>query len=286
MGEVDLHTHTTASDGMQGAEVNIRLAEQAGLSAVAITDHDTVAGLPAAFREGERRGIEVVPGVEISTVSGGQDIHVLGYYFDERQPVFLRRLEQLRNTREVRNEMLLERLRQLGCDVTLEEVKAQAGKKGIEGSVVGRPHIAEALVRKGYAASIGEAFEKFLGREGAAYVNPPRIDPFQAVDWIHEAGGAAVLAHPGLYRDAPLAVRLIEYGLDGIEVYHSDHSADEEKQYLDLARKHDLMVTAGSDFHGERQGVVFHAPIGFKRTSVDVLRQLKQRADDWKRRWE
>ncbi|MEK3722080.1 PHP domain-containing protein [Paenibacillus sp. FSL H8-0034] len=270
----DLHSHTLASDGMQPAAENVRLAVAAGLGAIAITDHDTVAGLQEAIAAGEQYGIQVVPGVEISTIAGGEDIHVLGYWMDYENELFLERLANLRSVRDKRNEMMLEKLNELGVPLTMEEVRAslQASKKVDE--TLGRPHIADAMLRKGHVGSIAEAFDRFLGKDGAAYVNPPRIEPATAIDWILDAGGVPVLAHPGLYGQDQLIGELVESGLAGIEVYHADHTVEQEQHYLSIAKQYQLIVTAGSDFHGERGGVVFHSPIGSKKIAISVVQQL------------
>ena len=278
---VDLHTHTTASDGTQSPAENVRLAAQAGLAAVAITDHDTVSGIAEALEEGKRLGIEVVPGVEISTYASNQDIHVLGYYIDYDSPRLLERLEQLRETRNKRNEMLVERLQTLGVEISMAEVLKELEGVKSEGDTIGRPHIASVLLKKGYVASISEAFERYLGKQGAAYVNPPRIHPATAVAWIHEAGGAAVLAHPGLYGDDKLVGELIASGLDGIEVYHADHTSEDEDRYRMLAEKHGLLITAGSDFHGIRGSEVFHAPLGSRKLETSVLTLLRRRSEGY-----
>ncbi|MEO3947548.1 PHP domain-containing protein [Gorillibacterium sp. CAU 1737] len=277
-GFADLHTHTTASDGLHAPEENVRMAAQAGLSAIAITDHDTVAGLEAALAEGERLGIQVVPGVEISTVAGGQDIHVLGYYMDYKDDRFRKRLEELRSVRERRNEMMIARFNELGLPITLGEVaeiKARRGGKPEEN--IGRPHFADWLIEHGHAESLKDAFDRYLGKGGQAYVNPPRIHPSTAIEWIHEAGGSAVLAHPGLYGDEALVDELIQAGLDGIEAMHSDHSPEEEALYRRKAEDAHLLITAGSDFHGERLGETFHGPIGHRRIGIEVLEPLQER---------
>lgn len=271
----DLHSHTNASDGTNAPAANVKMAREAGLRGLAITDHDTVAGVAEAVEEGRRLGVDVVPGVEISTVSGGQDIHVLGYYIDTEQPLFRERLAELRRTRERRNEMILAKLGELGLPVTIDEVLEQSRKKPGKDETVGRPHIAAVLVAKGYVADIGEAFDRFLGKDAAAYVNPPRIRPEDAIDWIREAGGVPVIAHPGLYGDDALVQRLIEYGIAGIEAYHSDHSPDTEAHYAALAERHGLIATAGSDFHGSRGGVVFHAPLGARFADYEVVERLQ-----------
>ncbi|UKS30031.1 PHP domain-containing protein [Paenibacillus sp. HWE-109] len=273
--EADLHTHTTASDGTQRPAVNVQMAFDAGLGAIAITDHDTVSGVAEALEEGRRLGIEVVPGVEISTVAGGQDIHVLGYYIQIEDALFLQRLSSLRDTRDIRNQMIIDRLQQLGFAITMGEVLKEVEHIKSKGDTVGRPHIAAVLLNKGYVSSISEAFDKYLGTGAAAYANPPRIEPATAIAWIHEAGGKAVLAHPGIYHNDDLVEAITQQGLDGIEVYHSDHTAEDEAKYLLLAERCGLLITAGSDFHGERGGVVFHAPIGSKRIGIEILSSLQ-----------
>lgn len=279
----DFHTHTTASDGTERPAGNVRTAMEAGLAGVAITDHDTVAGIEAALEEGNRCGILVIPGVEISTAAGGQDIHVLGYYVDYKDPLFLERLEQLRGVRERRNEMMVQKLAELGIPISMEEVLARQSGKGESNGSIGRPHIAEVLVDKGVVSSMDEAFKRYLGKRGAAYVSPPRIHPEEAVRWIHEAGGAAVLAHPGLYGDDELVRQLVkDAGLDGIETDHADHSPEEAAKYGELAAMYGLVTTAGSDYHGYRNGAVFHAPLGSKKAPLSVAERLKEIAEKYR----
>ncbi|WP_442603887.1 PHP domain-containing protein [Paenibacillus sp. KN14-4R] len=275
--QADLHTHTTASDGMQPPAENVRLAHEAGLCAIAITDHDTVAGVPEALDAGFRLGVTVVPGVEISTFAGGQDIHVLGYYVNIDNTQFLERLESLRDTRAERNKALLARLSELGMPITFEEIQEVNKDTKKAGDPIGRPHIAQTLIHKGYASTMQEVFDRFLGKDGAAYVTVPRIDPHTAVVWIHEAGGVAVLAHPGIYGNDELVNELITEGFDGIEVFHSDHTPDQEANYQELAVRYGLIETAGSDFHGIREGHLLHGTIGNRRVDVQVLHALLER---------
>ncbi|BFH15064.1 PHP domain-containing protein [Paenibacillus melissococcoides] len=278
-GGADLHTHTEASDGMTRPEENVRLAKEAGLEALAITDHDTVAGIGEALAAGRRLGIEIVPGVEISTVEEGIDIHVLGYFVRVEDERFLQRLSELRAVRDRRNEMLIAKLNELGIPLTMEEVLSGLRRPLSPGETVGRPHIADALVRRGAVRDMQEAFERYIGVGGAAYVNPPRIRPGEAVRWIKEAGGAAVLAHPGIYGNDELVARLLdESPWDGIEAWHSDHSAADAERYLQLAERHGLIATAGSDFHGARQGKVFHGALGGRRVGLDTVRRLRERS--------
>lgn len=278
-GGADLHTHTTASDGMERPSSNVRMAKLAGMEAIAITDHDTVAGIEEAAKEAAIQGIELIPGVEISTVQDGVDIHVLGYYLDPSDAQLLERLASLRATRDRRNEMMVAKLTELGIPLTMDEVISELGRPLAPRETVGRPHIADALVRRGVVANMKEAFDRYLGADGAAYVNPPRILPRDAAKWIRDAGGAVVLAHPVLYRSDELVERIVkEIQPDGIEVWHSDHDEQDAERYQELAQRHQCLMTAGSDYHGARQGEVFHGQLGSRRCSMEVVKQLKQTA--------
>ncbi|QYR23688.1 PHP domain-containing protein [Paenibacillus sp. sptzw28] len=274
IGRADLHTHTTASDGMQQPRENVRMAKEAGLAAVAITDHDTVEGIAEAMEAGEEFGITVVPGVEISTSAGGRDVHILGYYTNWQSDDWRGRLGSLTEVRDNRNLMIIEKLRSLGIPISLDEVLDEARKQGKDRGTIGRPHMASLLVAKGIVDTMQEAFDRYLAAGAAAYVNPPRLNPFEAVEWIRQAGGTSVIAHPGLYGDDDLVEEIIRSGAEGIEVFHSDHGTDDEVRYERLARQYGLIVTGGSDYHGERQGVVFHGTIGSRTVDAGVLKQL------------
>ncbi|MDQ0059564.1 PHP domain-containing protein [Paenibacillus harenae] len=284
-GLADLHTHTTASDGLHSPTDIVQFAKAAGLSAVAITDHDTIAGVAEAIVAGERIGVRVVPGVEVSTVAGGQDIHILGYFTDGSDKQWLARLASLRDVRNHRNDMIVSRLNELGVSITMDDVREAARSKQAASDSsekafsIGRPHIAEVLIRQGVVSTMSEAFDKYLASGAAAYVNPPRLTPFEAVDWIHEAGGTSVIAHPGLYGDDELVEAIAKHGANGIEVFHSDHGAEEESRYAELAAKYGLIVTGGSDFHGSRQGEVFHGAVGSRTVdavTIELLRPKKK----------
>ena len=277
IGKCDLHTHSLASDGMQPSSENVRIAYNKGLAAVALTDHDTVAGVEEALAAGEKYGIMVVPGVEISTRLEGKEIHVLGYYVDVKDPEFLTRLETLRKTREERNIRILEKLNELGLVIAMEDVVRVMGRPLRKDETVGRPHIADALVAKGYVSNMGEAFELYLAEGKPGYVSVPRVTPEDAFAWIRAAGGTPVIAHPGLYGDDELVRKIIEHAQPaGIEVYHSDHGQEEEKRYLAMAKQYNLIVTGGSDFHGARQGAVFHGDLGSVTVEASVLSKLYQ----------
>ncbi|MGG1514752.1 PHP domain-containing protein [Paenibacillus oryzisoli] len=274
--EGDLHTHTIASDGLQSPAANVRMAKEAGLSVLAITDHDTVSGVLEALAAGKELGVTVIPGVEISTVAEGQDIHVLGYNVDITDAAFLERLASLRDTRDVRNQMIIAKLQELGMAITMAEVEQEVAHIKRKGDTVGRPHIAAVLLKKGYVGTMTEAFDRYLATGAAAYANPPRIAPETAITWIHEAGGQAVLAHPGIYGNDTLVEAIMGQGLDGIEAYHSDHTPEQEAKYAALAEGAGLLVTAGSDFHGVRDGEAFHAAIGARRIDMSRLPSILQ----------
>ncbi|NMA33801.1 MAG: PHP domain-containing protein [Clostridiaceae bacterium] len=253
---VDLHTHSTASDGSMTPAELVRHAYESGLSAVALTDHDTVAGVEEALEEGARTGIEVIAGVEISVSLSGwgmkfeNEMHLLGYFFDGGYEPILTTLEELRRRREQRNPRVIEKLNEMGFDITMEEVAAKA-----PGDVVGRGHIAKVLMEKGYTASIDEGFERFLAAGKPAYVSKEKLTPEQGIAVILQSGGVPVLAHPvlmGLQREQLMVVlkRLKAAGLRGIEALYSENSPEQTREMLELAEKTGLRVTGGSDFHG------------------------------------
>lgn len=275
----DLHSHPQASDGMNKPSENVRLAKEKGLTGLAITDHDTVAGIGEALLAGKELGVDVVPGIEISTRAAGKDIHVLGYYMNFDDDRFQARLARLRSVREERNGLIIAKLQELGVSITLEEVKAGLSRPLRPDESLGRPHIADALVRKGYAVDMRDAFDRYLAEGKPGYASLPRIAPEEAIAWIREAGGAPVLAHPGLYGDDKLVRSILERGKpDGIEVYHSDHGPEEEIRYAAMAEQYGLIVTGGSDYHGVRQGVVFHGDLGGRTAPPGTVERLKQAA--------
>jgi hypothetical protein len=266
---VDLHTHSTASDGTSRPQEVVRLADEAGMAAVALTDHDTVCGLPAARAEADRfPELHFVPGVEVSARFTGGTLHIVALGIDEGAASIQRLAQQLREARSRRNPRMLQRLRALGIDLRMSDVIAAAGRGGgRDEAILGRLHMAEAMRRKGYVAGIDEAFAKYIGKGAAAYVDKERLEPAAVIAAIHEAGGVAVLAHPVQLNcdNAAQLERVVRglmwHGLDGIEVYHADHTPQQTRQYLDLARRCGLGVTGGSDFHGEgKPGVLLGRP--------------------------
>jgi len=250
MSRIDLHLHTTHSDGSFSTREVMSFAKQAGVTALAITDHDIVEGIPEATAIGQELGIEVIPGVEISSRLGESELHILGYFLNWTDPVLAQRLVTLRESRHTRNPKIVQRLNELGIDITYDEVRALAGTES-----VGRPHIARLLMEKHIVTSAKEAFDRYLANGRPAFVDRELPEPAEAVRWIREAGGVPVLAHPTWVRTSADGLRILlrqlkEAGLGGIEVHYSTHSPSQTAEYLDLAKQCDLLVTGGSDFHG------------------------------------
>jgi predicted metal-dependent phosphoesterase TrpH len=249
---VDLHCHSTASDGTLPPADVVALAVRNGLSALSLTDHDTIAGIGEAAAAAGRLGIDFLPGIEISAeYPHPGTLHLLGYGVDPQCPELAGLTQTLRAGRDQRNPRIVDRLRELNVAITMDEVTDEAG-----GDVIGRPHIAAILLRKGYVSSIKQAFDKYLAPGGLAYFDKERLAPRQAIEMIIGSGGIPVLAHPIQLRtenDAQLdrAVKsLVDMGLAGIEVIHSDHDAAAVARMNDLAGRYGLLRTGGSDFHG------------------------------------
>lgn len=271
MSRVDLHLHTTYSDGSLPPVEVLALAKKANVTALAITDHDIVAGLPEAMAAGADLGIEVIPGVEISSRHGDSELHILGYFLDWKDQELNRRLATLRDSRHARNPRIIQKLNELGLDITYEEVTTLAGTAS-----VGRPHIARVLMNKGYVTSAKEAFDRYLANGAAAYVARDLPAPAEAIAWIKGARGIAVLAHPTWVKESAeglfkLCDTLKQNGLGGIEVHYSTHNKRQTSEYLNLAKQLDLLVTGGSDFHGVTKPDI---EVGIGRGSLKVPEKL------------
>lgn len=246
---IDLHLHTTASDGRLTPTQLVAHAVGCGVQILAVTDHDTTDGITEAAAEAALRAVVLVRGIEVTAVDRGRDVHVLGYFFDAADEDFVRFLATQRLTRITRVAEIATRLTQLGVPVDVEPLLAQARHYNTRS--IGRPALARAMVAAGYVTTTTEAFDKWLGQGRPAFVERVGPSPEDVIQTLHRAGGIASLAHPGRTRIDQRIAALRDAGLDAIEAYHSDHDAPTVDRYLAVARRLGLLVTGGSDFHGE-----------------------------------
>ena len=264
----DLHLHSNRSDGLHSPAEVMRLAAAAGVQVAALSDHDTVAGIGEARAEATRLGLGFVPAVELSVEYQGQDIHVLGYHVDAGSPELLRLLAAQRRSRRERLRGILSRLRRLGLPLTLAEVVRLAP----DGGPVGRPHVAEALYRRGWVENYGDAFRFHLGSDCPAYLASRTPSPEESLAAIRAAGGVPVLAHPATYRGSDVIERFVRAGLAGLEVSHPRHSVAEMARLRERARELGLLETGGSDYHGGGRG---DAPPGSQTVGSAQLTALE-----------
>ncbi|KYC44348.1 MAG: DNA polymerase III PolC [Candidatus Methanofastidiosum methylothiophilum] len=267
--KVDLHVHTTASDGLLSPKDIIVKAKENGINTLAIADHDTIDGISEGMKAANEKGIKLIPALEISAKHEKQ-IHMLGYFIDYTDLKFQSFVNKLKNSREDRNQKMLKKLGKFGFEITMEELKANA-----EGNI-GRPHIADIMVKKGYVSTFPEAFEKYIGNDKPCYVPKERPDIRKAIEIIRKYKGVPVLAHPKYtFLEGEELENFIAYlsdiGLGGLEVYYSKHNKEEEACYLKLAKKYSLIPTAGSDYH--REGDAFGMEL--KKEYLDKLLSLK-----------
>jgi len=245
---VDLHSHTTASDGQHRPAELIAIAAQAGVTHLAVTDHDTVAGLAEAAAAAQAHQIDLVPGIELSAFVNGREVHILGHFIDASDAQLANLSQMFRIERHQRMERMIEKMNQLGVPVTMAQVLALAGEAHL-----GRPHLARALIEQRICTTVKEAFDRFLANGRSAFVDRNRIAGEKAIEMIRNAGGTATVAHPGVSRVNDLELKALrDAGLAGLEVFHSDHKPAIQQKYLAVARDLDLVPTAGSDFHGEQ----------------------------------
>jgi 3',5'-nucleoside bisphosphate phosphatase len=278
MTGIDLHVHTLYSDGTFTPRECLSLARERGLSTVAVTDHDTVDGLPEAFQAGRDAGVEVVPGVELSTVYEHEGVHILCYFLALDDPGLTAELRRLREDRFTRGERMVGKLQELGYPISFERVREIA-----HGGNIVRPHVAQALVEAGVVPMVKDAFsDELIGSKGRAYVEKHALHPLDAMRLIHGAGGVCVLAHPGTWREtSPVPARLIdelaEAGLDGIEASHPEHTPEVEAKYVAQAGELGLIWTGASDCHGARYDPV---RLGMRTTPVEQFERLRDRAGE------
>ncbi len=273
-GTIDLHVHTTHSDGHSSPQDVVRRAASLGLRAIAVTDHDTVSALQETAELAVESGIELVPGVEVSayTEENGE-AHILGYFIDPANRQLIDTLAHRSLIRQQRIEQMIARLQELGGDITADHVWLLAN-----GTSIGRPHLARAMVQKGMAASIDDAFDRYLAHGKAAFVAKDGFSYRDAIQMIVSAGGVPVYAHPGLKRNDCLLRRLIEHGIRGLEVFHSEHSADDIQRYQSIARENGLVITGGSDCHGANgERVPLMGTVHVPYALLDTLRKARSR---------
>jgi predicted metal-dependent phosphoesterase TrpH len=269
----DLHVHTTASDGTFTPTELIALAKESHLLGVGITDHDTVAGVAEAIVAGKEIGIRVIPGIELSCYWQDQEIHILGYFVHYECKLLLDKLQFLQEQRLQRILQMVEKANEAGYAIAIEEVKALAA-----GESIGRPHLAQALLRKGYIGSVAEGFEKYLTKGKPFYVPRYKLTPFEAINIIRKAHGISVLAHPGLYKDGwqKLLPDLTAAGLAGLEIYYPEHNEQLINQLKKIAINNKLIATGGSDFHGNVIRENLLGTIGISNECIKLLEERKK----------
>src|SRR5579863_6309401 len=270
---IDLHTHSTASDGIYSPTELLQRASEIGLRVLALTDHDTTGGLEEAAQAGAKLDIDVIPGIEINTDVSGGEVHVLGYFPEYKRPAFQDILTVLRNARELRGQRIVELLNEQGIKVAWERVRQ------IAQGAVGRPHVAKALLEAGYVQTIGEAFDKYIGTHCYAYVPRYRLTPDDAVRLIASAKGLAVIAHsidlPGLEELRNWLPELREAGMVGLETYYGPYTPENEQALRALADEFDLIPTGGTDFHGPG---IHPTPLGGRHVPYEYTERLKAAA--------
>ena len=245
---VDLHAHSTASDGSRAPADVVAAARSAGLSAIALTDHDTMSGVNEAMAAGQTLGVRIVPGVELSAMEGEREVHVLGLHIEHVEPIE-NTLASLRDHRVVRAHEIVQKLNALGVPITFDAVLAQAG-----GGAIGRPHLARVLISEGWARDSRDAFDRYLGAGKPAFVPKHRLTVGEAIDLIHTGGGLAVLAHPGPEGRRDAVERYTALGLDGLEVRHPGHNSEDTSRLGALVDFFGLVPSGGSDWHGASEG--------------------------------
>lgn len=275
MAFVDLHMHTTASDGVTSPADLLVKVRESGVKAFSVTDHDTFAGsaeVRSLLKSGDP---ELITGVELSAGRGEEDLHMLVYLVnkdavDDTSPLG-KAITDFRNRRSTRGERMVELLQNLGLEISMEQVQKIA-----DGSPLGRPHIADALLQSGAVSNYNEAFHKWIGYGKPGYVDKENILPEQAIDLAHEAGGVIILAHPGINNAEEAIARLVTYGLDGVEVLHPGNNASQRKRYRNMAKKYNLVISGGSDYHGRND---HHGEIGQMNVPIEYLDRIRERAE-------
>jgi 3',5'-nucleoside bisphosphate phosphatase len=277
MSEIDLHTHSTASDGTLNPSELVAAAVAAGLKAMALTDHDTVRGLPEACAAGRELGLEVIGGCELSVEFEHGSMHLLGLWLPQQPARLKATLDHLSGLRKTRNESIIANLNSYGVDISYSELEGIT-----DGGSIGRPHFAQLLVEKGLAINFQDAFLNWLRPGTKGYAPKEKLSPRQAIELLKDEGATVILAHPctlKVEKDELLNVlrELKDFGLDGVEVFYSMHTQAQTNFYADLCRKFDLLMSAGSDFHGDNKpGIALGRGKGGLRPSYDLVRRMKE----------
>ena len=270
----DLHLHTLFSDGTFTPEELVLRAQNAGLACIALTDHDSVEGCERAAAACAKVQMDFIPGAELTAEHEDTEVHILGYFLDTQNKVLLDRIGKFQAVRQQRISEMCAALNKLGIPLKAESVFALANCKS-----PGRPHVARALVKEKLVANLDEAFERFLKKNRPAWVPKAKMSALEGVELIHQAGGLAVMAHPGLNRTDEIIPALVDAGLDGIECFHTKHSTKTAERYLEIAGKFHLLVTGGSDCHGFSKGKPL---IGNVKLPYEHVEKLKAKAEERK----
>jgi len=267
-GYIDLHIHTNASDGLLSPCEVVQRATERELKAIAITDHDTTDGLAQIVETAAENGLELVAGVELSCFHMGCDVHLLAYFIDYKSPAFVKTIKTFRDERYVRGKAMVAKLNELGINLSMDTVNTIAGNAS-----VGRPHLAEALLKEEFVQTFDEAFARYLGYHAPAYVPKKHLDVGEAISLIHHVGGVAVLAHPGTLKHDSFIPDFVDLGMDGIEAYHSLHKRHTVMHYRNLANKFGIFCSGGSDCHGPRKGTIL---IGQPKVPYSCLETMEK----------
>lgn len=278
MDLIDLHVHSTASDGTLTPSEVVIFAKRIGLKSIALTDHDTVSAIQEALDAAKENNIELIPGIEISCAYHEKEIHIVGLFIDPLSDILLSRLKELIITRDKRNEIMAEKFQNLGIPIEFEDIK-----KTYPDSVITRAHFASYLHKKGYVGSVREAFDRYLSDHGPCYVPRERLDCVEAIELIHSAGGVAILAHPILYKMGneqldKMVGYLHKFSLDGIEAIYSTYTNSDERYIRLLAKKYNLLISGGSDFHGSNKPYIqLGSGKGKLKVPKEILDNIRQR---------
>jgi len=265
---VDLHVHTYFSDSTFSPQEVVQTAQENGLRAVAITDHDCIDGISPCIKAAKNKPLEIIPGIELAVEVNNLEIHIIGLFIDYKAAWFIEKLKEIRESRELRMQKMIKKLNDLGVDISGQDVSVL---KHTSGSV-GRLHLARALLQKGAVSSIKEAFNRYIGENKPGYVKRMIVSPQECIRMIKKLGGIPILAHPGMQATDEFMPELVGYGLMGIEVYHTGHTEQVSRHYRKLAKKYNLVLSGGSDCHGIGKG---YPLIGKAKVPYEILDKLK-----------